>query len=157
METINIIIFLAGTLVGGILSFIIFGRSKSGDQIGRQLRELQEEFTVYRENVNSHFSKTAEVVNSLTENYIAVQNHLENAADSFAEPPKSFKLEESTEKLENKPKFASLEMKPVAATGTDGDADFDDKNSQQPLDYAPKSSKEEAGTLAEEYGLNKQS
>ena len=84
MDLLTIAVFLAGCGAGAVVSYVVLARTRAESKIERQMRELQEEFTAYRENVNQHFNKTAQLVNSLTENYIAVQKHLEDAADSFA-------------------------------------------------------------------------
>lgn len=128
-------------------------RHRSESAMEKQTKELQEEFTAYRENVNQHFQQTANLVNDLTENYISVQKHLETAATSFAEPPKSFTLDENdTEKLPAaKPEFNTLEVQ-SSQSEDEEDAEFADKAFEPPLDYAPKGSKEQ-GTLEEGFRL----
>jgi uncharacterized membrane-anchored protein YhcB (DUF1043 family) len=155
MQLITFIAFLAGLAIGGFGCFLLMSRSKAQSNIEQQLRELQEEFTAYRENVNTHFNKTAQMVNTLTENYLTVQKHLEDAADSFAEPPKSFQLD-TTHKLPNqKTKFISLETKASDEESSEGDAEFSQKDvAQPPRDYAPKTSTKDKGTLSEEFGLH---
>ena len=95
------------------------------------------------------------MVNTLTENYLAVQKHLETAADSFAEPPKSFQLD-TTQKLPNKKtKFISLEATGGEAQQQEEDAAFGDTNTMEPpRDYAPKKDVKDQGTLSEEFGLH---
>src|SRR5690606_22054384 len=143
---------LVGCAIGAALCFAFLSRNRAESKIERQMRELQEEFTAYRENVNQHFSKTAQLVNNLTENYIAVQKHLEDAADSFAEPPKSFALEQN-DKLPPAPKtgFVPLEdrqKQDLRSTGAD--AGFDQPPVEPPKDYAPKVKPSDKGTLAED-------
>ncbi len=157
MQISMIIAFLLGSIVGAIICYLVFSRSKAESSIDRQLRELQEEFTAYRENVNTHFNKTAELVNTLTENYIAVQNHLEDSADTFTEPPKSFQLDNKQKLPTKKTKFVSLEVKalPDDAAASAEDANFEtDHSATPPLDYAPKSKDKNKGMLSEEYGLH---
>lgn len=154
MYTASVIAFLVGLAVGAAGCYLVLARTRAQSNIEQQLRELQEEFTAYRENVNTHFSKTAQMVNTLTENYLAVQKHLETAADSFAEPPKSFLLDDSGKLPAKKAKFISLEATGGQEESEDADASFDEGNlTQQPRDYAPKT-KEEKGTLSEEFGLH---
>lgn len=152
MSLVSVIMFLIGTLLGAAGCLLVMRQTRSESSIEKQLRELQEEFTAYRENVNQHFNQTAKLVNDLTNNYIAVQKHLNDAAESFAQPPKSFELDENeTEKLENDQEtILTLETpKPTA----EEDAQFDAGVSvEPPKDYAPKSPKDK-GTLAEDYGL----
>ena len=157
MQTATLIAFLLGSAVGAAACYWVLTRTKSGGiSIERQMRELQEEFTAYRENVNTHFNQTAEMVNNLTKNYLSVQKHLEDAADSFAEPPKSFKLEGTDKLTKKKAAFVSLEAKPAEITEetSEPDAEFDTSTTQPPRDYAPKSGNKDKGTLSEDFGLH---
>ncbi len=155
MESVTLIAFLAGLILGALGCFLIMNKAKAQSNIEQQLRELQEEFTAYRENVNSHFNTTADMVNTLTENYLAVQKHLETAADSFAEPPKSFKLDTSNKLPRRKTEFISLEAKQREAQPEQADADFNAEDVvQPPRDYAPKQNTTDKGTLSEDYGLH---
>ncbi|MCG8668268.1 MAG: YhcB family protein [Pseudomonadales bacterium] len=153
MSLVSVIMFLVGALLGVGGCLLIVRQTRSESSIEKQLRELQEEFTAYRENVNQHFNQTAKLVNDLTNNYISVQKHLEDAAESFAQPPKSFELNpEETEALENKKEeFLSLE---IPTSEEDEDAQFDSSGAvEPPKDYAPKAP-DDKGTLAEDYGLH---
>lgn len=156
MDTVTGVAFVSGAVLGALICFLLMNRSKTQSNIEQQLRELQEEFTAYRENVNTHFNTTANMVNTLTENYLSVQKHLEAAADSFAEPPKSFQLDASSKLPRKKTEFISLEAKPKEAQPQQKDAEFDTEEAvEPPRDYAPKSKDgKEKGTLAEDYGLH---
>ncbi|HVK98179.1 MAG TPA: DUF1043 family protein [Dongiaceae bacterium] len=154
MEITTILAFLVGCLAGGAVGYFALSRTRAESKIERQMRELQEEFTAYRENVNQHFNKTAQLVNSLTENYIAVQKHLEDAADSFAEAPKSFSLEESAKLPAAKNEFVSLESRQQQELRSSRrDAEFEQHSVEPPKDYAPKTKPGDKGTLAEDFGL----
>lgn len=155
MYTASLIAFLVGLAAGGLGCFLVMSRARAQSNMEQQLRELQEEFTAYRENVNTHFNKTAQMVNTLTENYLVVQKHLETAADSFAEPPKSFQLD-TTQKLPNKKtKFISLEATGGETQNAEEDAAFGESEAMEPpRDYAPKKDVKDQGTLSEEYGLH---
>ena len=152
METVTIIAFIVGAVLGALGCFFVMTRLRAQGNIEQQLRELQEEFTAYRENVNTHFNKTAEMVNTLTENYLSVQKHLEDAADSFAEPPKSFQLQ--TALPSKKTEFVSLEAKQKPEVKQKPDAKFEEDDMKQPRDYAPKSGGKDKGTLSEDFGLH---
>lgn len=152
MSLVSVVMFLIGAALGVAGCLLVVRQTRNESSIEKQLRELQEEFTAYRENVNQHFNQTAKLVNDLTKNYIAVQKHLDEAADSFAQPPKSFELEEDQkEKLESQREtLLPLETKPVEE---EADAQFDSNIAvEPPKDYAPKSPKDK-GTLSEDYGL----
>lgn len=147
---LEVVMFLLGAIAGGTGCYVILTRSRSETAIEQQLRDLQEEFTAYRENVNQHFNRTADLVNTLTESYVKVQKHLEDASVSLSEPPKSFKLENSHQLAPAAPQFIAIETKEPPAK----DASFDDERFQPPRDYAPKVSAKEKGTLAEDFGFN---
>lgn len=154
MDFLTIAVFLAGCAAGAAISFVVLTRTRAESKIERQMRELQEEFTAYRENVNQHFNKTAQLVNNLTENYIAVQKHLEDAADSFAEAPKSFALEQTTKLPAAKTEFVSLEdRQQQELRSAKLDAGFEHLPVEPPKDYAPKVKPGDKGTLAEDFGL----
>lgn len=154
MSLVSVILFLLGITLGAGGCLLVMRQTRSESSIDKQLRELQEEFTAYRENVNQHFNNTAKLVNELTNNYISVQKHLEDAAESFAQPPKSFELDtDPSEQLENKrEEFLTLETSQPAE---EEDAQFENSGVEAPKDYAPKSP-DDKGTLAEDFGLHEQ-
>ena len=152
-----VVVFLAGAVIGAGICYAVLLSNRNESKVERQMRELQEEFTAYRENVNQHFNKTAQLVNNLTENYISVQKHLEDAAVSFAEPPKSFTLEKTESLPAGKTEFVQLEDRQSQELhGASADAAFDSHLAvEPPKDYAPKSHGDEKGQLAEGFGLNR--
>ena len=156
MGWIEIVSFLVGALSGAAICYFGVMRQRTENAVERQMRELQEEFTAYRENVNQHFHQTATLVNDLSENYISVQKHLESAATSFAEPPKSFDIEEDSETLPTpKPEFATLEIQ-TPKEDEEEDAGFSVETVEPPRDYAQRNTSEEKGMLEEGYGLQEQ-
>ena len=153
MGWVEIASFIVGSSLGALICYFSLTRKREESTVERQMRELQEEFTVYRENVNQHFHKTADLVNNLSESYISVQKHLENAASTLTEPPKSFSIDESshTALLTTKPEFNSLN---VQISDDEDDADFSDAALAAPRDYAPPHTPQEPGTLDESFGLH---
>lgn len=156
MDFLTIVVFLAGAVIGAGVCYAFVLGTRSESKVERQMRELQEEFTAYRENVNQHFNKTAQLVNNLTDNYIAMQKHLEDAAVSFAEPPKSFTLEKTETLPVAKTDFVSLEdRQKQELRAKAADAEFDaSSHVEPPKDYAPKGKAGEKGQLAEDFGLD---
>jgi uncharacterized membrane-anchored protein YhcB (DUF1043 family) len=151
----EITLFLLGGVIGALGSYVVLTHNRSESSVERKLRDLQDEFTAYRENVNQHFNRTADLVNNLTESYVKVQRHLEEASVSFAEPPKSFKLEtQENSAVATLPQFVAVETKEKRAGR---DATFTESALQPPRDYAPKASPREKGTLAEDFGLDRSS
>jgi len=152
---LEITLFLLGGVIGALGSYVVLTHNRSESAVERKLRELQDEFTAYRENVNQHFNRTADLVNNLTESYVKVQKHLEEASVSFAEPPKSFTLEnQESQAVASLPQFVAMETREKSAAR---DATFAENALQPPRDYAPKSSPREKGTLAEDFGLDRPS
>lgn len=152
---LEIILFLLGGVIGALGSYVVLTHNRSESAVERKLRELQDEFTAYRENVNQHFNRTADLVNNLTESYVKVQKHLEEASVSFAEPPKSFTLEnKDSQAVASLPQFVAVETREKPAAR---DATFGESALQPPRDYAPKTSPREKGTLAEDFGFDRPS
>jgi uncharacterized membrane-anchored protein YhcB (DUF1043 family) len=152
MFMLEVALFLLGLMIGALGCFLVMNQGRSESAVEKKLRELQEEFTAYRENVNQHFSRTADLVNNLTQSYVKVQKHLEEASVSFAEPPKSFALEPSGNSTDTAPQFIALETREKTQQQ---DASFGDIALQPPRDYAPKTSPKEKGTLAEDFGFDR--
>lgn len=151
---IGIVTLAAGALIGYLL-----GRSgeNSGQQkLVDQLNEAQQELSEYKEQVNGHFEKTADLVNNLTESYREVHQHLAQGSESLC------KGEHSPAQLNNdtQPKIAELaesEQEEQIPTVTDEVAAAPEEQEviEPPRDYAPKSPDEE-GTLSEKFGLKKE-
>ena len=154
MSLVSVLMFVVGIILGATGCLLVIRQTYSESSIERQLRELQEEFTAYRENVNQHFNQTTKLVNELTSNYVNVQKHLEDAAESFAQPPKSFELDETKDKeTENRVKNEALVKLETPKTEATEDAQFEQYNGvEPPKDYASTPAKE-VGTLSEEYGF----
>ena len=153
----ELLIFIVGAGIGAAVCYVGLIKRHSESAVGKQMKELQEEFTAYRENVNQHFNQTAQLVNNLTRQYSSVQKHLEEAAVSFAAPPKSFDIDntESPAQLTHTAEqFEKIETNTFDDKETKQDAGFSaDKAFQPPRDYAPKNTPNEKGTLAEDFGL----
>ncbi|HET8705445.1 MAG TPA: DUF1043 family protein [Pseudomonadales bacterium] len=157
---INCVIFLFGIVAGGLLyRWFLQSNDHEQDKVEKQLRELQEEFAAYRENVNLHFSKTTELVNNLTESYSEVHKHLVEGAQFLSHAPQSGaqisfpKQELSSLESDGVKEFIPLESKinTDALIEATADADFD--SVQAPRDYAPRANPNEPGTLSEGFGL----
>ena len=84
-----------------------------------------------------HFSNTATLLNTLTESYRDVHNHMAMGASTLCQGQGPVALE----KISSAPDAAEIP------------AELADV--QPPLDYAPKSSPNETGMLNEEFGLER--
>ena len=130
------------TLLVGLGIGLLLGRRTSADgqrlrETERQLDQLTQDKRAYEEEVVKHFTQTAELLNTLTDSYRNVHNHLASGAETLCH-----------------------EGGPVALGHLQGRADDAEipahlARIQPPLDYAPKSSPEEKGMLNEEFGIER--
>ncbi len=132
------------SLLGGLGIGLFLGRSTSTDsqrlrETERKLDQLAQDKRVYEEEVVEHFTQTAALLNSLTDSYRNVHNHLASGAEALCQ-----------------------EHGPVALGRLQQEGRADDAEIpahlariQPPLDYAPKSSPEEKGMLNEEFGIDR--
>jgi uncharacterized membrane-anchored protein YhcB (DUF1043 family) len=130
----------ASLLVGLGLGWWIGGRKPVGDDVVRDLearldRAVQER-NDYESEVREHFSRTAELLNRLTEDYRSVYQHVATGAEQLCD---------------------GEVVVPANALGTRDDGEIPPQlvEVQQPLDYAPRRSPDEHGQLAEDFGLEK--
>ena len=140
---VNLIIAL---IIGGAIGSLIGWYSalaSRGDNKRKIILELESQLDPARQNkvdyeaeVTEHFSRTADLLNKLTDDYRSVYTHLANGADqlcgdqiSMSEPALSAPPHDATEK----PQLVEV---------------------AQPLDYAPKKP-DEQGQLSETFGLEK--
>ena len=79
------IIGIVALAIGAVIGYLL-GRSggdnSQQEQLTKQLEETQQELNGYKEQVNTHFARTAELVNNLTESYKEVHQHLASSAQS---------------------------------------------------------------------------
>ena len=140
---VNLIIAL---IIGGAIGCLIGWYSalaSRGDNKRKIILELESQLDQARQNkvdyeaeVTEHFSRTADLLNKLTDDYRSVYTHLANGADqlcgdqiSMSEPALSAPPHDATDK----PQLVEV---------------------AQPLDYAPKKP-DEQGQLSETFGLDK--
>lgn len=134
-----LITLLVGAAAGFTLARGKLGASRTAE-LERRLAEAEQSLETYRRDVTEHFARTTELVNSLTESYRDVHEHLASSALKLTTPEIGRRI------LEN---------------GTDnlpgGEyPELTDANVEPPRDWAPKHAGEK-GTLSEEYGLNEDS
>ena len=130
------------TLFAGLGIGLLLGQRTAAD--GQRLREtelkldqLTRDKRAYEEEVVEHFTQTAELLNTLTDSYRNVHNHLATGAETLCHgsgPVDLGQLRGRTDDSEIPAHLARI---------------------QPPLDYAPKSSPEEKGMLNEEFGIER--
>ena len=91
MESIEPVWLFGGiTLVGGILLGVLLVRlfnPKTGDveKLQAELDQARSEMETYKASVNTHFNKTSDLVNDLTQDYVKVYRHLAEGAQALSE------------------------------------------------------------------------
>lgn len=125
--------------IGIVIGFIISGRTKAAPSkltdLEKQLEELQNSHNRYREEVSSHFSMTAELVQQMTDSYRDVYQHLATGAQELCSGEVADKL--------------------LPASSDRMPGSTDDTGVQAPKDYAPRPHPDHKGALAEDFGLEK--
>ncbi len=129
-------------LLVGLGLGILLGRRTSDNgqrlrETERKLDQLTQDKRAYEEEVVEHFTQTAALLNTLTDSYRNVHNHLATGAETLCQ-----------------------ERGPVSLERLQGRADDAEipahlARIQPPLDYAPKASPEEKGMLNEEFGIER--
>ena len=130
--TVGVLSFAAGVVLGaGVLFWLLPARRQAG-QIMRDRTAALKELSAYRDKVDDHFLRTADLVNNLTQSYHAVHEQLSRGAkDLCSEAGHKRAVEKSLDALP---------------------AQDNNENVNPPLDYAPSAQ----GTLAENFGLAKE-
>lgn len=141
----NLTILIAGgalLLLLGIGLGMLLGRRTSPAALKqreaeRKLDQLLQDKQAYEDEVVEHFTDTAKLLNQLTERYRDVHNHLARGADLLCHgrgPVALGQLGETGDDSEIPPQLADV---------------------RPPLDYAPKTSPDAKGMLAEEFGIER--
>ncbi len=130
--------FLVGALAGVIATLLLAPSRQKNRDMEKHLSEKQNELKNYQHEVTEHFTQTAELLGDLAKGYRDVHNHLAMGAQELCK-----------ESFDNSPILASL------PSSDDPGGAGQQLPTRPPLDYAPKSTPYEQGTLNEEYGLEK--
>ena len=86
--TVVIVTLIFGLVFGGgcgiYLARVGDSASKRAKELDIELKQTREELLAFKNQVTQHFSKTAELVNTLTANYREVYTHLVEGAQRFS-------------------------------------------------------------------------
>ena len=137
----SVIIGLVCTILGGAIG--LFWGSRIGAtpqktrELEKHLHEKQDEIKSYQREVTEHFTETSQRLQQLAESYKDIHNHLAQGADKLsgqgsAATPIIEKIESSDTTKPSTPESVT-----------------------PPLDYAPKSTPFDKGTLNEDFHLEK--
>lgn len=105
-------------------------------ELETRLERAVEERSGYESEVREHFTRTAELLNRLTEDYRSVYQHIATGADQLCDG----------EVVVPADALAAPDNNEIPPQLVDV---------QQPLDYAPRKSPDEQGQLSEDFGLEK--
>ncbi|MBE9538020.1 MAG: DUF1043 family protein [Proteobacteria bacterium] len=134
----GVVLLLLGLGIGLLLGRRSSPQSQKNRDVERKLDQVLQDKKAYEDEVVDHFTDTAKLLNSLTESYREVHNHLAKGAAELCQG-----------------------QGPVVMGALEGGRDAAEipahlANIQQPLDYAPKTSPDETGMLNESFGLERE-
>lgn len=125
---------------GAIISALVIRNSNGGQEnreLESRLEQAEDNLKGYQQEVSDHFSKTAELVNTLTQDYKDVHEYLANSALKLSNAELSRAFLESAN--------SQLPTEEQATVNADG--------LEPPRDWAPKAPGK-SGTLSEDYGMD---
>ncbi len=135
---IILLVFAVGLLVGTGLSLALSPARRNHKRLREERDQARENLARYREEVDQHFLRTAELVNQMTATYRSVHEHLSTGARQLC-----------SEEGRRQAVTRSLDR---PAEGEDQGTATSPEQVHQPLDYAPSAK----GTLSEEFGLRRE-
>ena len=140
---IGLISFVIGIVVGAIVYKQLKSDEAKVKLLEEQLESVERELETYRDNVHSHFNNSAQLLNNLTDSYREVYRHMAAGAQSLCPEYISNQLSHTAKEQE------------ALTRDTFSEAETMDDEPFPPRDYAAKSSPDQKGNLAEDFGLEK--
>jgi len=138
MFLVGFFCFVVGIGVGALLFMQLSPEQKKAREITKHLHEQQDELRNYQQGVMSHYVETSRLLNQLYNSYSELHNQLATAADDLC---------------------AQNAVTPIIQPMNNQEYSYTNSNNSDavmpPLDYAPKTTPYDRGTLDEEYGLEK--
>lgn len=135
-------LFALGVVLGALFQRTFKGSSSKTKRLEQKLTEVQDSYTKYQTEVSAHFMETARKVQTLNNSYRDVHQQLAKGAQRLC----------NDDEAED---FLAISVAMNNGRGkTYNSEDKGDSNSQlPPMDYAPKETPDQAGTLSEGFGL----
>lgn len=131
--------FALGALFGAFLFMKFSPEQKKARNIIKHLHEQQDEFKNYQLGVTQHFVDTSRLLKQLSDSYSNLHNHLAKGAENLCAQNTITPI---------------IQPIPSIDSSSPGNP-MDIENLNPPLDYAPRTTPYDRGTLNEEYGLEK--
>lgn len=140
---VGILCFVVGLVAGAFIFKQFLSDAAKVKNLTEELDDLTETHNDYQQSVYSHFENTAQLVNKLTQSYRDVYDRLARDADILCP-------EDITKQL-------SLTKQSSDLLGADTQGTLNEQMDDlfPPRDYATKSSPDQKGGLAADYGLPK--
>jgi len=132
-------LFFLGMMVGAFFHRSFQGESSKNKRLEQKLAELQDTYTRYQADVSAHFMETAQKVQTLNQSYRDVHAQLAKGAGTLCNDEQADDFLAISFAAEGGPREKRINPEPETQT--------------PPMDYAPKETPEEEGTLSENYGL----
>ena len=82
---VGIAALVIGAIIGAIAYRLFTPTVKNAAKLRAQLDEAKEELESYKASVSSHFNKTSDLVNELTQDYVKVYKHLAEGAQTLGD------------------------------------------------------------------------
>jgi len=131
-------LFALGVAIGAALQRSFKGDASKNNRLEQKLAELQDSYTKYQAEVSSHFMETARKVQTLNNSYRDVHQQLAKGANRLC----------NDDEAED---FLAISL--AADTGKGKTYEEQDGGHAPPMDYAPKETPDQKGTLSEDFGL----
>ena len=138
---VGILCFVIGLVAGAFIFRQFLSDAAKVKNLTGELDELTETHNDYQQSVYSHFENTAHLVNKLTLSYREVYERLARDADILCP-------EDITKQL-----ALSKQSSDLLGVGAEGDLNEKMDDLFPPRDYVTKSSPDQKGGLAADYGL----
>jgi uncharacterized membrane-anchored protein YhcB (DUF1043 family) len=141
---VGILCFVIGLVAGGLIFKHFFSDEAKVKNLSDELEELTETHNDYQQSVYSHFENTAHLINKLTLSYREVYERLARDADILCP-------EDISKQLALTKQSSDL----LGADDSQGNLNEQMDDLFPPRDYAAKTSPDQKGGLAADYGLPK--
>lgn len=133
----TLIALIAGLAAGAGLAWLLLPQRRREAALQKELDDTRLALSRYREQVDSHFLRTADLVSQMNHAYREVHEQLAEGARQLCS--------------EQGRRLAVARTFDLIDTGSTENADTDDDKVSAPLDYAPS----HKGTLSEDFGLRR--
>lgn len=84
-SVMNLVLVVAGIAVGAVAGHFASPSIGEAKRLHSELDRMRREHESYRDSINAHFRKTADLVGQMTKSYAAVYDHLAGGARTFCD------------------------------------------------------------------------